>query len=486
MRFLRAPLLLGLGLLLSVTSGAAAYGVYAFRTFRPAAITIGQKVFYFSDKDPVMLRVHEEYHRTQYRKIGTARFLYHYLSDSDFRFRMEADAIVAESCLLERGDGPEAAYERLDSRGRRKLRRYDREGTLSDSGALAYAERAWAKGARCDGMLARLGFRPLEPSIRIARQIARYFVRGPESGIVVEEHPLARAFVLPADSALSREEASRAMRGLLTRAAVATPFDAWEMAESERWSLLLSQDSSAALRERAAASDSAMQELSLVARARALSPYAFWDSIPAGARAPDLPLPDSVVLTGRIREALEHAALALAESRFADAERIGQELVSFGGLLRGEAPSAPTAAFAGHLEVAGLVVLGRTFNATADTARADEVRRATAERQRLEPAPLLPNASPGATALALARIAANPVLPRSVRWNAYQQAHALEVCGGVRAPGLHSAEQSLDFYRVALVRGPGDEALRTAVARWPGKPWECTLYLSYLERASRE
>ena len=484
MRSLRKVLLIGFALLLAITTSAAAYGVYAFRNFRPAAMTIGQKVFYFSDNDPVMLRVHEEYHTTQYGSVGTLRFLYNYVRDIDFRLRMEADAIVAESCLLERGDGPEVAAKHLQSRARRKLPRYDRSGTLSEADALAYAEQAWSRGKRCDGMLSLIGFRPLEPSIRIARQIARYFVRGSGSVIVVEERPLARTFSLPPDSALTREQIAESLRGFLTRPEVPTPFGSMDIGDQKRWGMMLVQDTSEALRLRVTASDSAMADLSRLALAQAISPHAFWDSIPAGTRAYDLPLPDFRLLEGRIHEAMEHAALALGEARPTDAERIGQELISVGILLRDQAPHGITASFAGHLEEAGLAVLERTYLATGDTVRADEVRHAAKEIQEIGPAPLAPNGSPGSTALALARIAADPMLPRAVRWNAYHQAHALEVCGGVRAPGLRSTEESLAFYRRALVRSPGDEALRSAFAQWPNSPWECTLYLSYIERAS--
>jgi hypothetical protein len=107
-------LVLCLCLLVVVVAGL---GAFAFRDFRPQAMTIGQQVFFFQDPDEVAnwmgLNAHENVHRSQYREHGLAGFLRDYILDPERRLRWEIEAHQADLCYrtLTHANPPRIAWE---------------------------------------------------------------------------------------------------------------------------------------------------------------------------------------------------------------------------------------------------------------------------------------------------------------------------------------------------------------------------------------
>lgn len=460
-------------LIATLTLSASVYGVHRFRTFRPAAMTIGQRIFFFTDRpERLLVRIHERWHARQYEEIGTARYLARYATDRDFRLRMEAEAIAVEVCLLERAGGTEDAERRIADRARRLLP-YVWQGALDEAGAVAYVEHAYGDGKDCEERLAAVGLRPLSPSQKMALRITRLYHQTPLGRGWKVRPELADTLRLRPDPALPDSVVIAAWRvvegtepGEAHRAGDGS-------ADAGRWERILERSDDPDLVPRAVAAESTLVALATLARARAIPAAAFWDSIPPGTRAGRLPVPRLAHLSARVDEAVELAALALGQDHPEEADSVGLVLLSAGARIADDAPDALVADFGTRMEEAGLRVLARAAAARGDDDVEERLREAIGDREPL----VLPEAEerPSRIAAAAARQARNATLPRALRWDAFYRAHVLATCGGVRDPRFPSAAAQDSAMTRSLARTAADSALAAAYRAWPNDDWSCTL-----------
>jgi hypothetical protein len=124
-----------------------------------SAVTIGQRVTVLDEPDSFHERermyLHEEIHKTQYRKLGTMRMLARYTLSGSRRLELEAEAYAAELCYLmrvgtNRADDWHAGFAAA-------LQTYTAGRAVSRERAAAHLARAYQGGAVCSELLSRGG-----------------------------------------------------------------------------------------------------------------------------------------------------------------------------------------------------------------------------------------------------------------------------------------------------------------------------------------
>ena len=425
----------------------AGLGAFAYRDFRPKAVTIGQRVFFFENPDEIAnwmgLNTHEDTHRAQYREQGLLGFLRAYVFDPRQRMRWEIEAHHADLCYrtLTRVTPPQISWER-EARWIKRYVSTTRE--LTPEHIQGELERELSP-AFCRELLARIGVHELPRSEFPADGV----LRGLLSPSLVADlrrrvalHEQAAPWSLPTDS-LADPDAARLAWEVVGWAPIPEPgsgfLGLWGAQEpAERDAIALQMDSLQA------------EAVGLLARSSAL-PW-FDPEIRVEPSYPDH--------LGRIIAARKaEVERAIAAGEYVDAEQTLRELLSLGLRIHGSTLQNAGREYSAELVRYALDALheiggGRESDAPADGDLA------------IFDAPTAP-----AFLATLPLVLEHNALPLSVRWGLLSLGYALVRCGDESNTGVQDAGVWLGAH-VSRV-GPWRDAAVERIRQWPRDGWDC-------------
>ena len=445
-------LVLCLGLLIVVVAGL---GAFAFRDFRPQAMTVGQRVFFFGDPDRVGnwmgMNAHEDAHRAQYREHGLLGFLRDYVFDPEQRLRWEIEAHHADLCYrtLTHPDPPEVRWEKEA----RRLARYVSTGPdLTLDGIRLQTQRELSP-ASCGELLARIGLRELPraefPADAVLRGLLSPALRA-DLKDRVSLHTLAGASALPTDSTVDSAAAQRAWEVIGWKALPAAlesgfwPFSRPEPPD-ETDAIALQLDSLQA------------ESFELLAR----SPALVWLDPELG---PEPSYSDHLGgIVARWRTRIQRA-LAAGDSR--EAEQASRALISLGLRIHGTTLQNAGREHSAQMVRDGIESLKRVYALRGDAA--SERMLSTRPEGNLE---IFRAASARHFLTALPPVLERQDVPLSVRWGLLSTGYALVRCGAPNKTGVADPQAWLREQAPRL--GLSERAVVPRIQQWPRDGWHC-------------
>ena len=474
-------------------------GAFVFTQFRPAAITIGQRVLLFQDPGEVnnwmALNVHEDAHRAQYREYGLVGYLARYLASSDQRLAWEMEARRAELCyrVVTRVTAPQVSWQYEAQR----LARYtSRQHHRPDSAEIRAQLEGELSAASCSGLLERIGVQPLPragfPADGVLQGLlsdavvnefaARLWLHTHASPWMVSADSVVRDDSVLPDSLLSDTLPSPTLALDSLPPGEAATF-AWEVVTAAPlarsipaggaglWSRILRTAKGSADQGEARSAVSALDTLEiasfrLLARSNA-APWLARDLAPEMwefTYVSDL-LPFFKAWHARV-------LVAIAEQRYSEAEQASREMLTVALRVTGstlDPEGRQIGAWGVRQALETLLGLRRAAGDDEAVAALRLALRGPEQGDSL--LPLLDTRTAMDFHAGLTPLLGREDLPPALRWDLVSTGYALARCGNAGTTGV--PDETLWINGVARRMEPWERGVIKRIQAWPRDPWHC-------------